>query len=208
MAEKRYIRIGEAADMLGITPQTLRRYEENGTIVAKRSLAGQRLFDRNDVEALMGASGDEVLAFYVRESNGNKTAMENQEKILQNAYREPVKVYKDGASGLNEERKGLHALLEDAKLSKFNTLCIVAEDRLSRFGFSYLEKLFKEYNVTIKVLDREGKIKTPEEELLQDFMSLLASFSGKYYRLRSNTNQKKFLKDAEAIIDERNRTKS
>ena len=39
------------------------------------------------------------------------------------------------------------------------------------------------------------------EELVQDFMSLIASFSGRFYRTRSRENQKKLLSMAEEELE-------
>jgi putative resolvase len=56
--------------------------------------------------------------------------------------------------------------------------------------------------VTITVLD-DAEEKTPREELMQDFMSLLASFSGKFYKLRSLKHEKMLLNDASRELADR-----
>lgn len=203
---KKYLRVGEVASQLGVSSQTIRRYEKEGRIEGTRSVTGQRLFTQETVDKLLGKETENTksVVFYVRESNANlKSTLENQIKMLKSEYGQPDKVYKDLGSGLNEKRKGLHQLLNDAKNRKFDTVCIIAKDRLTRFGFTYLEELLSEYNVNIEVLDDRENKKDAHEELIEDFMSLLASFSGKYYRLRSNKNQKLFLSDIEKKIDER-----
>jgi excisionase family DNA binding protein len=43
--------IGEAARVLGVAVDTLRRWEREGKIAATRTLGGQRRFTRSDVEA-------------------------------------------------------------------------------------------------------------------------------------------------------------
>ena len=203
---KKYLRVGEVASQLGVSSQTIRRYENEGRINSIRSVTGQRLFTQEDVDKLLGKTteNNKNIVFYVRESNTSlKQALDNQVKILENKYGEANKVYKDLGSGLNENRKGLNQLLNDAKNQKFDTVCIIAKDRLTRFGFKYLEELLLEYNVKIEVLDDTENKKDAHEELIEDFMSLLASFSGKYYRLRSNKNQKLFLNDIEEKLKER-----
>ena len=86
-------------------------------------------------------------------------------------------------------------MIRDAKAGEFGTIYVTHLDRLSRFGISYLQILFEEYNVDIINLYDDKK--TYEDELMSDFMSLIASFSGKYYRLRNKDSQKKLLKEAE-----------
>jgi putative resolvase len=56
-----------------------------------------------------------------------------------------------------------------------------------------LEEFFADHCVNIIVLDDEKQDKNIYDELLQDFMSLVASFSGKFYRLRSLKHEKMLL---------------
>lgn len=199
---KKYLKIGDVATQLGVSPQTVRRYEAKGLLVPIRSITNQRLYLQSDVDNILGKTDEpDIIAFYVRESNVTLDhALEAQQQLLEVAFGTPTKVFKDKASGLNENRKGLNGMLEAAKRGEFNVLCIAAKDRLTRFGYTYLEQLLKNFGVRIQILE-DCKILSAHEELIQDFMSLLASFSGKYYRLRSNENKLKFLKDAEKQIN-------
>lgn len=190
----KYYRVSEAANIVGISASTLRRFDREGRVVSYRSSSGQRLFTLESLRDLLPVN-DEItgnVVFYTRASDGDKDKLRGQLDLLTGQYGEPVKLYSDKASGLNENRKGLLSLLKDAKQGKITTVCITQKDRLTRFGFSYLEQLLNEYGVKIEVLGT-GKTLTIHEELLQDFMSLLSSFSGKYYRLRGHEQNKKFL---------------
>ena len=73
-------------------------------------------------------------------------------------------------------------------------------DRLSRFGLTYLKRLLSKDGVELVILNDTVKYSL-EDELLNDFMSLLASFSGKFYRLRSKKAQKSLLSKAEQELD-------
>lgn len=201
---KKYLKIGDVATQLGVSPQTVRRYEAKGLLTPIRSITNQRLYLQSDVDNILGKHDKpDIIVFYVRESNSSEDythALETQQQLLEAAFGTPTKVFKDKASGLNENRKGLNTMLEAAKRGEFNVLCIATKDRLTRFGYTYLEQLLKNFGVRIQILE-DCKILSAHEELIQDFMSLLASFSGKYYRLRSNENKLKFLKDAEKQIN-------
>ena len=41
-------------------------------------------------------------------------------------------------------------------------------------------------------------------KLMNDFMALIASFSGRFYRLRTKNNQKKLLNNAEKLVEQGN----
>jgi putative resolvase len=61
-------------------------------------------------------------------------------------------------------------------------------DRLTRFGAGYLERLFASFSVTLTVLE-PGEDKTPEQELAEDLLSVIASFAGRLYGVRSHKQQ-------------------
>lgn len=107
----------------------------------------------------------------------------------------------DSTSGLNENRPGLKRLIRDARKEKFNVVAVTYEDRLARFGVTYLRELLSGNSVDLEVLYDSVKY-SAEEELMSDFMALIASFSGRFYRLRSKASQRELLNKAgEALGD-------
>lgn len=206
-----------AAAILGVSPGTVRNWCNQGKLPCHLSAANQRIFDKNELlEFKAAAPGDDredkvTLIFYIRSSNGNDVTMDTQEKKLREAYGEPDLVIKDKASGLNENRTGLKKLLtliaknpEDSP-EKIK-VCVTNRDRLSRFSTGYIELFAPYHNAEVVVLDSDDT-KEPHEVLLQDFMSLLASFSGKFYRLRGWEQQKKLIKKVSAEVERRERKK-
>ncbi|HEY6408166.1 MAG TPA: recombinase family protein, partial [Ktedonobacteraceae bacterium] len=77
---------------------------------------------------------------------------------------------------------------------------VTFSDRLTRFGLSYLQALFSGYGVTLTVLHPDDD-KTPEEELTQDLLAIIASFAGRLYGLRSR-RQKALLDCAKQVLAE------
>ena len=71
---------------------------------------------------------------------------------------------------------------------------VTYKDRLTRFGYHYLETMFLAHNVNIIVVKDKDNEKSVSEELAEDLMSLIASFSGKLYGLRSGKNKKSIKK--------------
>lgn len=92
-------------------------------------------------------------------------------------------VIKDIASGLNTRRKGLIKIVSLARQGQIGRIFVSRKDRLTRFGFDYLKWLFEVCGAEIIVLE-EDEAKQPQQELVDDLMALLASFSGKLYGLR------------------------
>lgn len=201
-------RVREAAQILKVTPQTVRNWCNQGKLEYELSAAGQRIFDPEKLEAykrkqlgIPEPKPTEHKIFYTRTSSKQDIGIETQYEKLAKAYGEPDCKYKDFSSGLNENRKGLNKLIKDLeKLDGTKTIYVTNKDRLTRFGFKYLTELFKTYNATVVSLD-DDETKEPLEILMQEFMNLLASYAGKFYRLRGWEQRKQFLTKVQAEVD-------
>lgn len=199
---KNFLKVKDVAEQLNVSPSTIRHYTNTGKLEYNLTPNNQRVFTQEQIDKFTGKQSEEKIVFYIRSSNGNQTLLNTQQESLTKVYGEPQKVYQDKASGLNENRKGLQNLIKDAKENKYTTICITEKDRLTRFGFKYIEDHLKTLNIEIKILN-EKETKTLHEELLQDFMSLVASFSGKFYRLRGYEQQKQLLNKAKESINDK-----
>ena len=72
---------------------------------------------------------------------------------------------------------------------KVSKVIIEHRDRLTRFQYNFFEFFFDSYGVEIEVV--ENKNAEENEELVEDIMMLMASFSGKLYGRRSAKRRKK-----------------
>lgn len=88
------------------------------------------------------------------------------------------KIYKEVASGLNDDRKQLNLLLENKQITR---LVISEKDRLTRFGFNYIIKVLRNNNCEIVIINNA---KTDSEDLMQDFVSIITSMAARVYGLR------------------------
>lgn len=204
---KEFLRVNDVARQLSVSTSMVRVYANKGQLNHRLTPSGQRVFSQQDVNDFLGVSADpeETIVFYTRSNNGNKELLNAQKELLTATYGTPLTVVMDNGSGLNENRKGLVSLMEQAKQGKFSILCVTEKDRLTRFGFRYLEEFFSSNGVTVRVLSEKTE-KTLNEELLQDFMSLIASFSGKFYRLRGYEQKKQLLRKAGEILEQNKET--
>jgi putative resolvase len=139
---------------------------------------------------------------YCRVSNTKqKDDLDKQETILKeyaisNGYKVDY-IFKDIASGMNENRKELNELIKLVIENKVNKVFISYKDRLTRFGYNYFEYIFKMFGVEIEVvnLTKEEDFQT---ELTQDLISIIHHFSMKMYsnRRKELNALKKALKQA------------
>lgn len=205
---KDYLRVGQAAKFLGISPSTVRLWCQRGKLGYHVSITGEKIFYPSELEdfrrEMLGLEPDAGKTFfYVRSSNGDDVPVSTQLDKLKTAYGEPDEVFHDKASGVNEKRKGLKTLLKTVKSEEGKVRVYVTnKDRLTKFGFSYLEELLTAYGAEVTVLD-SPETREPHAVLMEDFMTLLASFSGKFYRLRGWEQQRKLIDDVAKKLDDK-----
>ena len=95
-------------------------------------------------------------------------------------------VIKECASGLNDTRPKLCKILKDNKATR---IVVEHKDRLTRFGFNYITILSEAKIVVINKVDDD------KADLMQDFVSLVASFCARLYgRRRTKRKIEKLIK--------------
>ena len=106
-------------------------------------------------------------------------------------------VYKDIASGMNENRKEFNLLIDDVIKGNVKTVYITFKDRLTRFGFEYFKNLFGKFGTEIVVIDfNEESSSLFQTELTNDLISIIHHFSMKLY-----SNRRKKFKQIESILE-------
>lgn len=191
---------GEVATLLGITIPTVIRYCETGYIPYHKTETGHRRISAADICDYLekqnmlfddgeSAKSDVIYARVSTHKQANCGDLDRQvEKVKLFAINENVKnlvVKTDIGSGLNDNRKGLLSLLDMIQQGKVNRVFILYKDRLTRFGYHYLEKICDFHGVSIVVVSNETESKSQSEELAEDIIAMIHSFSGKLYGLRS-----------------------
>lgn len=196
MEQKKLLKIDEASKYIGVSAHTLRRWDECGKLRSIRTAGGHRRWNIDDLRRFAGEDDESIkrndicVVTYARCSSieqKKRGDIERQsERILDYAIKKNyriVEAIKDCGSGLNDTRKGFIKLLNIVTSGKVDKVIIENKDRLTRFGYETLVYLFRQYNVEIEVIQPQPK--TQYDELAQDLMMLIASFSGKLYRKRT-----------------------
>lgn len=175
---KKY-KISEYARLNKVTVRTVWNWIKLGKVKIETSLTGRHLIIEEDYEA----NQRELVAVYARVSSSeNKDNLEKQaDRLISYANAKGYKiekVIKEIGSGLNDERKGLISLLKDKSI---NLIIVEHKDRLTRFGFNYIETLLENENRKIEVINSPENHK---EDLVADFVSIITSFCARIYGQR------------------------
>lgn len=190
---------GEVAELLGVTVPTVIRYCETNLLPFHKTEFGHRrilaedvynyLVSQNMVYDDTNSTKSDVI--YARVSTHKQAERGDLEKqvekvklyaINQNVHNLIVKT--DIASGLNEHRKSLLSLIDMVQKEEVSRIFVLYKDRLTRFGYHYLKKICDFHGVSIIVVSDEVDNKSQSEELAEDIITLIHSFSGKLYDLR------------------------
>ena len=193
------------AELLGVSVKTLQRWDRDSVLKANRTPTDRRYYTYEQYLQFKGIQTENDtrdVAIYARVSTRNqKDDLKNQVEFLKqfcNAKGIIVnQCIEDFGSGLNYNRKKWNRLLEEVMENKIKTIVISNKDRFIRFGFDWFEKFCEKFNTKIVVVNNE--ILSPNEELVQDIISILHVFSCKLYGLKKYKNQ---IKDDEEIAKE------
>ncbi|MBM7614558.1 IS607 family transposase [Alkaliphilus hydrothermalis] len=199
--------IGKAAKEVGVSVDTLRRWERENKIKAHRTAGGHRRYDLDEVKNYINGkkkNAKKITLIYARVSTpARKNDLENQVQKLElfcAAKGWTYKIIKDIGSGLNYNKKGLQELLKLIETNQLERIVLNYKDRLLRFGSEIVFEMCKYHNVEVIVLN-ETEQKTYEEELVEDVLSIITVFSAKLYGSRSHKN-KNIVKESKKLFKE------
>lgn len=193
------------AELLGVSVKTLQRWDRDGILKANRTPTDRRYYTYDQYLQFKGIQTDNDIrdvVIYARVSTRNqKDNLQNQVEFLKqfcNAKGIIVnQCIEDLGSGLNYNRKKWNLLLEEVMENKIKTIVISSKDRFIRFGYDWFEKFCEKFNAKIIIVNNEAL--SPNEELVQDIISILHEFSCRLYGLRKYKNQ---IKEDEEIAKE------
>ncbi|ADG07794.1 recombinase family protein [Kyrpidia tusciae] len=210
------VSIGKAAKELGVSPETLRRWEAEGKIRVERTPGGHR---RYDLASLQGWSRKEpepkeriTLAYARVSSHDQKADLVRQVELLEtfcaaNGWR--FEVLRDlgsglnynkrgyapvlpgtwisfGWSGLNYNKRGLRELIRWICSGEVGRLVVTHKSRLLRFGSELVFSLCEHFGTEVVIINASEEA-TFEEELVQDVLEIITVFSARLYGSRSRS---------------------
>jgi len=184
-----------AAEALGVSTSTLRRWEANGRLTPARTEGGQR---RYDLTALRSGTQHSAPAIrktvsYARVSSHDQRAdLERQKQVLElycASQGWTFDIIADLGSGMDYRKRGLKRLLDGIVEGEVGRLVLTHKDRLLRFGAELVFALCQAKQVEVVIIN-QGEDTTFEEELANDVLEIITVFSARLYGSRSHRNQK------------------
>lgn len=183
------------AKQKGISYLTALRHWQKGYLQGEQLPSGTIIIFED--EKNRGAIKDKVI-LYARVSSGeNKSNLESQLERLRlfaaaKGY-EVKKEVKEIGSGLNDKRPLLEKILVS---DDWNILVVEHKDRLARFGINYINVLLEKLGKKIEIINN---VQDSKDDLMQDFVSIITSFTARLYGLRrSKRKTEEIIKNLES----------
>lgn len=191
------IKISKLAKDLGVTTTTLYNWWRKGDIEFIKSTTGRNFVSSETYNKFMGIkeTKEEKVIIYCRvSSTENKSNLKTQEdRLITYCNAKGYKVHKcisEVGSGINDNRSKLIKIFKDDDYTK---IVVEHKDRLTRLGFNYIETLCSVMGKEIEVINN---VETNEEDLIQDFVSIITSFCARIYgQRRSKRKTEKLIKE-------------
>lgn len=175
---------GQIGELVGKHSRTINYHREAGKLKMEWDEVSSRwMADKNaviDYIRMLGLWADSPRhpAVYARVASRGSEARADLERQIGRLCQtvSGATVYSDMGSGLNAKRKGLKELMEAVIRREIDAVYVTHKDRLTRVGYPYLEEFFGSYGTAIEETESKESANA-QEELVEDIMSLLTSFS-------------------------------
>lgn len=193
------LRQSEVERTYRLSKTTLHRWLKNGNLTDHRTVGGHRRYDSAEIEALLAVSDgvtvtEKDVAIYARCSTQKQAEnlTRQHERLVETCGECGYRIVLDCseiASGLNDNRRQFFKIIDAACKGEVKRVVVEHRDRLTRFGFKTIERFFNGVGCTIEVLEqKEGK--SEHEELVEDILTIIVSFSSRIYGARGGRKRK------------------
>ncbi len=191
--------IKEAAQLLGVSSKTLRRWDKAGKIKSCRTQGGHRRFKVEDLSHVVNS--DLLTVCYCRISNEqSRDDLEKQVTCLESycqCYGWNYEVIKDIGSGVNYRNQGLIRLLELICTQKLERLILTQKNKLLSLGDDLIFTICEFFGIEVIIINC-AETERIEDDLTEDFQEIVNQLKDRLYGLQNPTNAK-FLEEVEKI---------
>ena len=197
----RYYSIGEFANQIGKTIQTLRNWDKKDILKPSHvTKGGTRYYSQEQLNHFLGLKSEKqinkkIIGYCRVSSHKQKDDLERQiENVKAYMYAKgyQFEIITDIGSGINYNKKGLNQIIDMVTNTEVEKIVVLYKDRLIRFGYELIENLCDKFGTVIEIIDNTEK--TDEQELVEDLVQIITVFSCRLQGKRAN-KAKKMIKE-------------
>lgn len=197
-------KLGKAAKIIGVTTVTLQRWDREGKLVANRTDTGRRYYTDEQLNKFLHktkSAPNRIIAYCRVSSQNQKLDLKNQRVCLEDfciarGFSDTEFIEEIGG-GLNFNRPRFLEIINGITAGRVSKLIVAHKDRLCRFGYDLIRNICESHGCELIVVNIERL--SPEQEMVQDLMTIIHCFSSRLYGLR---NYKKTLQRALTTTEE------
>lgn len=190
------VSIQQAADLLGVSISTLRRWEREGRISSERTAGGHRRYELAPIQSFLNnqpkAPEKRITLAYARvSSHDQKSDLKRQSQMLSQycaTHGWSHEIIEDLGSGLNYNKRGLRLLIKRICAGSVNRIVLTHKDRLLRFGSEIVFSLCEHFATEVVIIN-QSEDSSYEEDLTHDVLEIITVFSARLYGSRSHKNR-------------------
>lgn len=194
-----YVPARKARARLGVSDDTLRRWDEKGLIKTIRTPGDRRLYDvasfisqrapLRDNDEPFGSEQQQRICYCRVSSASQREDLGRQVEYMRRMYPNHG-IITDIGSGINFRRKGLLSVLALAREGRLQELVVAYRDRLCRFAFELVEWTLQSSGVKLVVLNREVE-SSGNSELAEDLLAIVNVFNCRVNGRRKYASKRK-----------------
>ena len=174
---KKYIKLSKYAKNHSITYGTALRHYHKGLLNGYQDETTKTIYIEEETKSVVNTNR---VALYSRvsSSENRKNAEKQLERLRMYSLAKGYTIVEEVievASGLNDNRPKLEKIL---KKDNYDILLVEYKDRLTRFGFNYIEVLLEKSQQRVEVINY---IQEEKEDLINDLVSIITSFCARIY---------------------------
>ena len=187
------------AKQVGVSIKTIQKWDRLGVLKARRTVTNRRSYTDEELANALRlprvVKDGRTVAYCRLSSQAQKPDLLNQKAVLEQwCEQQHIRVDEwimEVGGGLNFERKQFLRLVDGIIDGQIERIVLRHQDRLARFGYKLLVHLCRTHQCELLVMNSEEL--SPEQELVQDLLTITHCFSSRLYGLR---NYRKALKKA------------
>lgn len=191
------IKLSKLYKDLGVCRATIYSWKNKGLVTFEKSKSGRNFVSQETYNSLLNIKEhkDEHVIIYCRVSSSeNKSNLQSQkDRLISYCNAKGYKVacvVEEIASGINDKRPKLIKILRD---DNFTKIVVEHKDRLTRFGFNYIDVLLSLKGKSIEVVNN---VETDQQDIIQDFVSIITSYCARIYgQRRSKRKTEQLIKE-------------
>ena len=183
--------VSQFAKKVGVSVKTLQKWDRIGVLPAQRTVTNRRYYTDEELARalrLPRVSKERRTIGYCRvSSQAQKPDLLNQRRALEQwCERQHIVVDEwimEIGGGLNFERKQFLRLVDAIIDGQVERVVLAHQDRLVRFGYTVLVHLCRTHHCELLLMNTEEL--SPEQELVQDLLTITRLFSSRLSGLRN-----------------------